>query len=60
MDPKPAVSQASEEGQRLAKIVAARLTGSRREAEPYIVQGWVRVDGQRIDPKAQLGPPLPP
>jgi 23S rRNA pseudouridine2604 synthase len=73
MDPKPAMPQASEEGQRLAKIVAARLTCSRREAEQYIVQGWVRVDGQLadapqirvsagkrvdIDPQAQLQPAL--
>lgn len=59
------------EGERLAKVVAAQLPCSRREAEQYITEGWVRVDGQvadtpqqrvssqqrvEVDPKAQLAP----
>jgi 23S rRNA pseudouridine2604 synthase len=62
------------EPQRLSKVVAAQLPCSRREAEQYIAEGWVRVDGQRveepqfrvgptqrveIDPKARLQPPMP-
>jgi 23S rRNA pseudouridine2604 synthase len=58
-----------DEPQRLSKVVAALVPCSRREAEQYIVEGWVRVDGtvveepqfrvsevQRveIDPKARL------
>jgi 23S rRNA pseudouridine2604 synthase len=58
-----------EEPQRLSKVVAALVPCSRREAEQYIAEGWVRVDGavveepqfrvgesQRveIDPKARL------
>ena len=77
MDPKSpitaAMPQAREDGQRLAKWVAARLTCSRREAEQYITEGWVRVDGQlaeapqmrvtesqrvTIDPKARLQAPV--
>lgn len=64
----------SDESQRLSKVVAARVPCSRREAEQYIGEGWVRVDGQRveepqfrvtesqhveIDPKAKLQPVLP-
>jgi 23S rRNA pseudouridine2604 synthase len=60
--------------QRLSKVVAARAKCSRREAEQYIAEGWVRVDGQlvdqpqfrvgtanrvEIDPKARLQPLLP-
>jgi 23S rRNA pseudouridine2604 synthase len=37
------------DAQRLAKIVAALVPCSRREAEQYIAEGWVRVDGQRVD-----------
>jgi 23S rRNA pseudouridine2604 synthase len=59
---------------RLSKVVAALVPCSRREAEQYIVEGWVRVDGQRveepqsrvggeqrveIDPQASLQPPTP-
>jgi 23S rRNA pseudouridine2604 synthase len=58
---------------RLAKRVAALAQCSRREAEMYIEDGWVRVDGvtveepqfkvldQRIeiDPQAKLEPPEP-
>ena len=59
---------------RLSKVVAARVPCSRREAEQYIAEGRVRVDGaavhepqfrvradQRveIDTQAQLQPPVP-
>lgn len=37
------------DAQRLAKVVAALVPCSRREAEQYIAEGWVRVDGQRVD-----------
>ena len=58
-----------DEPQRLSKVVAAMVPCSRREAEQYIAEAWVRVDGvvaeepqfrvapgQRveIDPKARL------
>lgn len=63
-----------EEQQRLSKVVAALVPCSRREAEQYITEGWVRVDGQKVeepqfrvgpqqrvevDPKARLQPPVP-
>ncbi|HEX2547235.1 MAG TPA: RNA pseudouridine synthase [Ramlibacter sp.] len=63
----------SDDAQRLSKVVAALVPCSRREAEQYIVEGWVRVDGQRVeepqfrvadgqrvevDPKANLQPVL--
>lgn len=38
-----------EEPQRLSKVVAALVPCSRREAEQYIAEGWVRVDGERVD-----------
>jgi 23S rRNA pseudouridine2604 synthase len=38
-----------EEPQRLSKVVAAQVPCSRREAEQYIAEGWVRVDGARIE-----------
>jgi 23S rRNA pseudouridine2604 synthase len=38
-----------DEPQRLSKRVAALVPCSRREAEQYIAQGWVRVDGQRVE-----------
>ena len=58
---------------RLSKVVAARVPCSRREAEQYIAEGWVRVDGQvvdepqfrvagqrvEIDPQANLQPATP-
>lgn len=59
----------AEEALRLSKVVAARVPCSRREAEQYIAEGWVRVDGRvveepqfrvtgeqrvEIDPKARL------
>src|SRR5215468_4694730 len=37
------------DAQRLAKVVAALVPCSRRDAEQYIAEGWVRVDGQRVD-----------
>jgi 23S rRNA pseudouridine2604 synthase len=58
-----------DEPQRLSKVVAALVPCSRREAEQYIAEGWVRVDGKvveepqfrvgeaqrvEIDPKARL------
>lgn len=58
---------------RLSKVVAALLPCSRREAEQYIANGWVRVDGVvvewpqhpigdervELDPDARLEPVLP-
>ena len=38
-----------DEPQRLSKVVAARVPCSRREAEQYIAEGWVRVDGQLVE-----------
>lgn len=37
------------QAQRLSRIVAALVPCSRSEAEQYIVEGWVRVDGQVVD-----------
>ncbi len=34
---------------RLSKAVAALVPCSRREAEQYIAEGWVRVDGRTVD-----------
>lgn len=63
-----------DEPQRLSKLVAALVPCSRREAEQYIAEGWVRVDGERVDepqvrvtaaqrvevdPKARLQPVAP-
>lgn len=67
MEPAPG------ENQRLSKVVAAMVPCSRREAEQYIAEGWVRVDGavveepqfrvagQRVevDPQARLQAPTP-
>ncbi|MEJ7928582.1 RNA pseudouridine synthase [Ramlibacter sp. AN1015] len=61
------------EPQRLSKVVAALVACSRREAEQYIVEGWVRVDGSvveepqarvagervEVDPRARLQPATP-
>ncbi|HET8745906.1 MAG TPA: RNA pseudouridine synthase [Ramlibacter sp.] len=70
----PAGPPPAGEGQRLAKVVAALVPCSRREAEQYIAEGWVRVDGQRVDapqvrvtadqrveldPQARLQPAVP-
>lgn len=42
---------------RLSKVVAALVPCSRREAEQYIVEGWVRVDGQRVEePQVRVAP----
>ncbi len=38
-----------EDPQRLSKVVAARVPCSRREAEQYIAEGWVTVDGQLVE-----------
>jgi 23S rRNA pseudouridine2604 synthase len=35
--------------QRLAKVVAALVPCSRSQAEQYIAEGWVRVDGERVE-----------
>jgi 23S rRNA pseudouridine2604 synthase len=35
--------------QRLSKVVAAQVPCSRREAEQYITEGWVRVDGKVVE-----------
>jgi 23S rRNA pseudouridine2604 synthase len=66
------LEQMPDEPQRLSKVVAALVPCSRREAEQYIAEGWVRVDGQvveepqfrvadqrvEIDPRAKLQPPM--
>ena len=39
----------TEEAQRLSKVVAAQVPCSRSQAEQYIAQGWVRVDGERVE-----------
>lgn len=38
-----------EEPKRLSKVVAALVPCSRREAEQYIAEGWVRVGGKVVD-----------
>jgi 23S rRNA pseudouridine2604 synthase len=44
-----------DDGQRLAKCVAALKNCSRREAEQYIEGGWVRVNGQVVEePQARV------
>ncbi|TFZ05570.1 RNA-binding protein [Ramlibacter henchirensis] len=62
-----------DEPKRLSKVVAALVPCSRREAEQYIAEGWVRVDGNvveepqfrvagervEIDPRANLQPAAP-
>lgn len=62
-----------EEPKRLSKVVAALVPCSRREAEQYIAEGWVRVDGTvvkepqfrvanervEVDPHANLQPAMP-
>lgn len=55
MNTTPALPPPPGDAQRLAKVVAARVPCSRREAEQYIAEGWVRVDGQRVDtPQARV------
>lgn len=47
----------SDDTQRLAKVVAALVPCSRREAEQYIAEGWVRVDGEVVEiPQERVGP----
>lgn len=42
--------------QRLSKVVAALVPCSRREAEQYIAEGWVTVDGRRVqEPQERVG-----
>jgi 23S rRNA pseudouridine2604 synthase len=64
---------AAEGATRLSKVVAALVPCSRREAEQYIAEGWVRVNGKvveepqfrvaaqrvELDPKARLQAPDP-
>lgn len=51
------MQQTPDDAQRLAKVVAAQVPCSRREAEQYITEGWVRVDGQVVDtPQERVGP----
>lgn len=48
--------RSADDAQRLAKVVAARVPCSRREAEQYIAEGWVRVDGQCVsEPQVRVG-----
>ncbi len=68
--PSAKVPNVPEEPKRLSKAVAARVPCSRSEAERYITEGWVRVDGRvvqepqfrvagervEIDPRANLQP----
>jgi 23S rRNA pseudouridine2604 synthase len=71
MDRSPMEPPGPADSQRLAKLVAALVPCSRSQAEQYITQGWVRVDGQvsdaphqrvntgqrvEIDPHARLQP----
>ncbi|MCC2673837.1 MAG: ribosomal large subunit pseudouridine synthase (rRNA pseudouridylate synthase)-like protein [Ramlibacter sp.] len=47
----------AEEPQRLSKVVAALVPCSRREAEQYIAEGWVRVDGRKVEePQFRVSP----
>lgn len=62
-----------DEPKRLSKVVAALVPCSRSDAEQYIAEGWVRVDGHvvdepqhrvtdetvEVDPKASLQPAIP-
>src|SRR5262245_59282718 len=74
MGSPPPTSLAPGDAQRLGKVVAALVPCSRREAEQYIAEGWVRVDGQcvdepqvrvtagqrvEVDPRARLQPVAP-
>ena len=48
---------AADEPQRLSKVVAAMVPCSRREAEQYITEGWVRVDGRKVEePQFRVSP----
>jgi 23S rRNA pseudouridine2604 synthase len=46
---QPPASPDADDTQRLAKLVAALVPCSRREAEQYIAEGWVRVDGRVVE-----------
>lgn len=47
----------NEETQRLSKRVAALVPCSRSQAEQYIAEGWVRVDGARVEePQFRVAP----
>jgi len=46
----------AEDTKRLAKVVAALVPCSRREAEQYIAEGWVRVEGRIVEePQFRVG-----
>jgi 23S rRNA pseudouridine2604 synthase len=45
--PAAAVPPAEAEGSRVSKVLAERGLASRREADEWIAEGWVRVDGRR-------------
>ncbi|GAB3667390.1 RNA pseudouridine synthase [Ramlibacter alkalitolerans] len=45
----PAPAHLPEEPKRLSKVVAALVPCSRREAEQYIAEGWVRVNGKVVE-----------
>ena len=47
--PAAAPTPDADGAQRLSKAVAALRQCSRREAEQYIAEGWVQVDGRRVD-----------
>jgi 23S rRNA pseudouridine2604 synthase len=59
-DPRRPGGDASAEGERLSKRMAALGLASRREADEWIAAGWVRVDGQvavlglRVGPDARI------
>jgi 23S rRNA pseudouridine2604 synthase len=42
-------TESSSEGQRLSKVVAAQVPCSRSQAEQYIAEGWVRIDGRTVE-----------
>lgn len=47
----------ADEPLRLSKVVAAQVPCSRREAEQYIAEGWVRVDGALVEePQHRVAP----
>ncbi|MBK6006306.1 RNA-binding protein [Ramlibacter ginsenosidimutans] len=56
--PERALEQQPEtQPQRLSRIVAAIAACSRSQAEQYIVEGWVRVDGKVVDvPQERVRP----
>ncbi|MES2940597.1 MAG: RNA pseudouridine synthase [Pseudomonadota bacterium] len=56
MDPQFPASSTGEP-QRLSKAVMALVPCSRREAEQYIAEGWVRVDGKLVEePQFRVAP----